>query len=58
MKRSICSPHIQALLDFSRPFKVQCDASGKGIGAVLIQEGLLIVYFSEKLGGGKLNYST
>lgn len=37
---------------------MQCDASGKGIGAVLIQEGLLIVYFSEKLGGGKLNYST
>ena len=32
--------------------------SGVGIGAVLLQEGHLIAYFSEKLQGVTLNYPT
>lgn len=35
--------------DFSKVFKVACDASGVGIGGVLNHEGHLIVYFSKKL---------
>lgn len=38
IKRLLCDTHILALLDFSSPFKVECDASGVGIGVMLVQK--------------------
>jgi hypothetical protein len=51
------APLLQ-LLDFGKTFELECDASGIGMGGVLLQDGKPMAYFSEKLSGPSLNYST
>jgi hypothetical protein len=40
------APHLQ-LPAFGKTFKLECDATGIGIGGVLFQEGKPLAYFSE-----------
>jgi hypothetical protein len=51
------APLLQ-LLDFGKTFELECDANGIGIRGVLLQEGKNVAYFSEKISGPYLNYST
>ncbi|PKI54050.1 hypothetical protein CRG98_025544 [Punica granatum] len=58
IKMRLTTAPILALPNFARPFKLHNDASKVDIGAVLSQNHKLVAYFSEKLSGAKLNYST
>lgn len=46
LKYVVTNPFILALLDLSIPFIIQCDASGIGVGVILIHQGRPIAYMS------------
>lgn len=49
---------VLTLPDFSKAFVVDCDAPGKGVGAILMQQGKLVSFFSQSLKGKALLLST
>nr|GEZ66559.1 putative reverse transcriptase domain-containing protein [Tanacetum cinerariifolium] len=58
LKQKLCSSPILALPERAKDFVTYCDASHKGLGAVLMQIEKVISYVSRKLKIHKKNYTT
>ncbi|GJT59930.1 putative reverse transcriptase domain-containing protein [Tanacetum coccineum] len=58
LKQKLCSAPILALPEGSEDFIVYCDASKKGLGAVLMQREKVIAYASRQLKIHEKNYTT
>jgi hypothetical protein len=62
VKQALTSSPVLVLPDFAKPFEVVCDAcrtppAVNNVGAVLLQAGRPVAYYSRKLSGAELNYS-
>jgi hypothetical protein len=58
LRQHLTSAPVLAQPNNSKPFEVFCDASGTGLGCVLMQEGRVIAYASQALRPHELNYPT
>jgi hypothetical protein len=58
LRTLLTSAPMLAQPDIEKPFDVYCDASGTGLGGVLMQEGRVIAYASRQLRKHEVNYPT
>jgi hypothetical protein len=49
---------VLVMPDMETPFSIYCDASGQGLGCVLMQDGRVVAYASRQLRKHQLNYPT
>ena len=58
LKAAMVQPPVLALPNFDMPFVIESNASGKGLRAVLTQQGRPIAFHSQALKGRNLALST
>jgi hypothetical protein len=49
---------VLVMLNMEKSFSIYCDASGQGLGCVLMQDGHVVAYASQHLRKHEVNYPT
>jgi hypothetical protein len=58
LKKRLTITPILVMPDMEKPFSIYCDASGQGLGCVLIQDGHVVAYASRQLRKHEAHYPT
>jgi hypothetical protein len=58
LKKRLTTAPVLTMLDMKRPFSIYCDASGQGLGYVLMQDGHVVAYASRQLRKHEEKYPT
>jgi hypothetical protein len=58
LKKRLTTAPVLTMPDMKKPFPIYCDASGQGIGYVLMQDGHVVAYASRQLRKHEEKYLT
>jgi hypothetical protein len=58
LKKRLTTTLVLTMPDMERPFSIYCDASGQGLGCVLMQDGHVVAYASRQLRKYEEKYPT
>jgi hypothetical protein len=58
LKKRLMTALILVMLDMEKPFSIYCNATGQGLGCVLMQDGHVVVYATWQLRKHEAHYPT
>jgi hypothetical protein len=58
LKKQLTTALVLVMPNMEKSFSIYCDASGQGLGSVLMQDGHMVVYASHQLMKHEVNYPT
>jgi hypothetical protein len=58
LKKRLMTALVLQMSDMEKPFSIYCDASGQGLGCVLMQDSCVVAYASRQLRKHEVNYPT
>jgi hypothetical protein len=58
LKKRLTTVPVLVMPNMEKPFSIYCDASGQGLGCVLMQDGHVVAYDSRQLRKHEVNYLT